>query len=74
MCTETGEEVAFGSDPYYNEIIADRKGRKFEEQRDNWKEGTDFDFEANFYGKTEDAEADADDSISSKVVDTEIVA
>lgn len=55
----TGEDVAFGSDEYYNEIIADRQGKKFEQQRDTWREGTDFDFEANFYGKTQEAEEES---------------
>ena len=40
-----GEDVPFGEDEYYKQIIMeDNNGRGFEEQRDSWKENCDFNF------------------------------
>ena len=73
MCTDNGDDVAFGSDPYYEEIVKERNGKKFEAQRDTWKEGTDFNFEAEFFARTEEEDEEQSESTESKILDTEIV-
>jgi hypothetical protein len=46
MCAESGENVKFGEDDYYQEIVSvDFRGYDFQKQRDTWREGTDFRYE-----------------------------
>lgn len=57
LCSEKGEEVAFGEDAYYQEIVQpDFRGYDFAKQRDTWREGTDFAFSAKFFAITEEEE------------------
>jgi hypothetical protein len=67
MCTESGDDVPFGEDAYYEQIIVkDFRDYDFQKQRDAWREGTDFTFKAEFYAEAEAAAAE-----DSNVVDTE---
>eukprot|EP01035_Chromulina_nebulosa_P019091 gene19091-24919_t len=71
--SEEGEDVNFGEDQYYEEIIQkDFRGYNFTEQRDSWREGTDYSFIAEFYA-TREEEEDNEVESSSNVVDTELV-
>ncbi len=61
LVTEEGEDVPFGEDEYYTQIISeDDNGRGFEELRDSWKENSDFSFSAKFFAIT-DEEGDGED-------------
>eukprot|EP01041_Mallomonas_annulata_P003906 gene3906-7790_t len=52
MSTESGEDVAFGEDSYYDEIfLKDFRDYDFQKQRDAWKEGTDFSFIVEFFAR-----------------------
>ena len=75
LCTETGEDVPFGEDAYYEEIIKeDFRGYDFQKQRDTWREGTPFKFQAEFYCLEEgDSSSGDEDSSSSSVIDTTAV-
>eukprot|EP00596_Hydrurales_sp_CCMP1899_P007333 CAMPEP_0119043434 /NCGR_PEP_ID=MMETSP1177-20130426/21964_1 /TAXON_ID=2985 /ORGANISM="Ochromonas sp, Strain CCMP1899" /LENGTH=195 /DNA_ID=CAMNT_0007011503 /DNA_START=204 /DNA_END=791 /DNA_ORIENTATION=- len=54
MCAESGENVRFGEDDYYQEIVSvDFRGYDFQKQRDTWREGTDFSFKAEFFAESE---------------------
>jgi len=69
LCGEKGQEVAFGEDSYYQEIIQpDFRGFDYAKQRDSWREGTDFAFSAQFYAiSEEEGEGEGD----AKVIDVE---
>jgi hypothetical protein len=72
LCQKNGDNVAFGEDPYYNEIIlSDFRGYDYEKQRDTWREGTDFTFAAEFFANSEGGEEEA--APSAQVIDAEIV-
>lgn len=79
LCSEKGEEVAFGEDAYYQEIVQpDFRGYDFAKQRDTWREGTDFVFSAKFFAITEEEEEEAGagavgGASSGQVIDTEEV-
>ena len=54
MCSETGAQVPFGEDDYYEQIVVkDFRGFDFQKQRESWREGTDFTFKAEFYAEEE---------------------
>jgi len=76
MCTKDGEEVPFGEDSYYQEIIKDdHRDFNYEKQRDSWREGTDLPFVAEFFARAGEgsSEDEASSESAGKVVDTEIV-
>ena len=69
LCSEKGEEVAFGEDKYYEEIILkDFRGYDFQKQRDSWREGTDFSFAAEFYAISEEEEEESSSTAGAGVV------
>ena len=50
MCGDNIEQVAFGEDSYFEQIIqADENGLGYEKRRDTWKEGSDFPFVAELF-------------------------
>ncbi len=50
FCDTKGNDVPFGEDAYYQEIIQkDFRDYDFVKQRDSWREGTDLKFNAMFY-------------------------
>lgn len=70
MCTKDKEDVPFGDDEYYKEIIKeDFRGYGFEKQRDTWKEGQDFKFAAEFFAII-DPDSDTEES-GEEVVDVD---
>jgi hypothetical protein len=78
--SEKKEDVPFGEEVYYGTIIQkDAKGLDYFQQRDAWREGTDFSFAAEFYAKIASAEEEdepsqvVDVSNNSTVVDTDLV-
>ena len=80
LVTEEGEDVPFGEDAYYEEIILkDDNGRGFEQIRDSWKENCDFAFSAKFFAiKDEEEEEGTEDgeeesSGPADAIDAEIV-
>jgi len=75
MCTDTGEDVPFGEDKYYEQIVQkDFRGYDFSQQRDAWREGTDLSFIVEFFAKQEKAEASAEATAApDDVIDAEIV-
>mmetsp|Transcript_24783 Transcript_24783/g.22513 ORF Transcript_24783/g.22513 Transcript_24783/m.22513 type:complete len:217 (+) Transcript_24783:9-659(+) len=75
LTTEEGEDVNFGEDQYYEEIIQkDFRGYNFTEQRDSWREGTDYSFVAEFFAlREEEEDSDSEVDSSTNVVDTELV-
>ena len=82
MCSEEGNEVPFGEDSYYEEIVKpDFRGYDFIKQRDAWREGTDFSFSAEFFAISEEEDEDEGSSSSSSsgsdrsgaVIDAEVV-
>lgn len=73
LCDKDGNDVAFGDDSYYQEIILkDFRDYDFEKQRDTWREGTDFKFLAQFYAENE-LDTSSPSVSSPLVVDAEIV-
>mmetsp|Transcript_27498 Transcript_27498/g.27719 ORF Transcript_27498/g.27719 Transcript_27498/m.27719 type:complete len:234 (-) Transcript_27498:44-745(-) len=57
LCDKSGEEVTFGQDEYFQEIVCkDETGNDFFAQRDAWREGNEFNFELEFYAKVGDEE------------------
>lgn len=77
MCSETGAQVPFGEDDYYEQIVVkDFRGYDFQKQRESWREGTDFTFKAEFYAEEEASteeeqeELELDDMMGANVVDT----
>ena len=76
LCNDKGEDVAFGEDAYYEEIVkTDFRGYDFQKQRDAWREGTPFKFAAEFYcaeEKPSEPES-ADGDAGSKVIETTAV-
>ena len=71
LCGEKGQEVAFGEDSYYQEIIQpDFRGFDYAKQRDSWREGTDFAFSAQFYAISEE-EGEGEGEGGGKVIDVE---
>ena len=74
LVTETGEDVPFGEDSYYETIIKeDFRGYDFQKQRDAWKEGTPFKFSAEFFA-AEEGGASAPESVGDgSVVETTAV-
>ena len=76
MCSAEGNEVAFGEDSYYEEIIkTDFRGYDFTKQRDAWREGTDFSFAAEFYAISEEDDDEEEEEAGERgvVVDAELV-
>ena len=75
LCTETGEDVPFGEDVYYEEIIKeDFRGYDFQKQRDTWREGTPFKFQAEFFCLEEgDSSSEETDSSTASVIETTAV-
>lgn len=73
--------MPFGEEGFYSQIIQDSpSGKKYEEQRDSWKEGTDFSFTAHFIAEADVVEEREDEptsrpaiDISSTIIDTEAV-
>ena len=62
LVTEEGEDVPFGEDEYYKQIIMeDNNGRGFEEQRDSWKKNCDFNFSAKSFFAIKDEEGDGEE-------------
>ncbi len=52
FCDTKGNDVPFGEDAYYQEIIQkDFRDYDFVKQRDSWREGTDLKFSAMFYAE-----------------------
>lgn len=77
MCSETGDQVPFGEDDYYEKIVLDDfRGYDFIKQRETWREGTDFVFKAEFFAEEdaptieEQEEVELKDMLSSGVVET----
>lgn len=77
MCSETGEQVPFGEDDYYEQIVVtDFRGYDFQKQRESWREGTDFTFKAEFYAEEEissieeQEELELDDMMNENIVET----
>lgn len=67
MCSETKEDVAFGEDSYYEQIIQkDFRDYDYTKQRDTWREGTDFSFIAEFYAQIDPKETNSNDDDSNK--------
>jgi len=65
MCGENGEDVPFGEDSYYEQIVLDDfRGFNFIKQRDTWKEGTDFSFTANFFAVADEVEEEGEGKAS----------
>lgn len=77
MCSETGDQVPFGTDEFYEEIILDDyRGYNFTQFQSTWREGTDMPFTAEFFAMSEgdDSEEDATAASSSgDVIDAEVV-
>ena len=80
MCSETGAQVPFGEDDYYEQIVLnDFRGYNFIKQREAWREGTDFTFKAEFYCEEEASteeeleELELNDMLGTTVVDTTVV-
>ena len=80
MCSETGAQVPFGEDDYYEQIVLnDFRGYDFIKQREAWREGTDFTFKAEFYCEEEASteeeleELELKDMLGTTVVDTTAV-
>ena len=75
MCSPEGNEVPFGEDAYYEQIIQpDFRGYDFLKQRDTWREGTDFPFSAVFHAISEEEdENEGTGSESGPVIDAEEV-
>jgi hypothetical protein len=77
MCSEAGENVPFGEDAYYEQIVAkDFRDYDFQKQREAWREGTDFSFKAEFFAEADEAPA-AEETVvdtEAKVVDVEVEA
>jgi hypothetical protein len=74
MCSSSGDQVPFGEDSYYEEILVkDFRGYDFTQQRDAWKEGTDFSFTAEFFARQELSEESAQENENEFVVDSELV-
>ena len=73
LCGEKGQEVAFGEDSYYQEIIQpDFRGFDYAKQRDSWREGTDFAFSAQFYAiSEEEGEGEGEGEGGGKVIDVQ---
>lgn len=77
MCSEAGEQVPFGEDDYYEQIVVtDFRGYDFQKQRESWREGTDFTFKAEFYAEEETSsieeqeELELDDMMNENIVET----
>ncbi len=77
LCNDKGEDVAFGEDAYYEEIVkTDFRGYDFQKQREAWREGTPFKFQAEFYCAEEvgsEPEAVEDEGVGGTVVETTAV-
>jgi hypothetical protein len=74
LCSETGEDVSFGEDAFYDEIIKkDSRGFDFAKQRDTWKEGTPFSFSAEFFAEEDRSDATPAGGADSSVVETTAV-
>lgn len=79
MCSESGEQVPFGEDDYYEQIVVkDFRGYDFQKQRETWREGTDFTFKAEFYAEEEESsideqeEVELDDMMNENIVETTV--
>jgi uncharacterized protein YciU (UPF0263 family) len=77
MCSENGDQVPFGEDNYYEQIVKDDfRGYDFIKQRESWREGTDFSFKAEFFAEEdaptieEQEELELDDMLGTTAVDT----
>ena len=76
MCDKDREDVLFGEDSYYQEIIKEnQQGFDFEEQRAAWKEGTEFSFTSEFYAikQIDDSRSGSDSKDAIDVEGTESV-
>ena len=74
MCKENGDEVSFGEDSYYQEIILDDfRQYNFTKQRDSWKEGTDFPFTSEFFAKKEESTLPETVKEVEQVIDAEVI-
>ena len=75
VCDENGADVMLGDDDFYESVVQDSpSGKKFAEQRDSWKEGTDFNFVALFYAQKDEVDVEEPRKIEdSSVVDTEVI-
>ena len=80
MCSETGDQVPFGTDEFYEEIILDDyRGYNFTQFQSTWREGTDMQFTAEFFAMSEagdDSDEDgtaSSDSGDDNVIDAEVV-
>jgi hypothetical protein len=77
--TEDGEDVPFGEDEYYSQIIQkDFREYDFEQQRDAWREGTDLAFTAKFFAIKDieeegDGEKEESESRNENIIDAEVV-
>ena len=50
ICAENGDQVPFGEDAFYEQIILDDvRGYNFTQQQGTWREGTDLTFTAEFF-------------------------
>ena len=73
MCTENGDQVPFGEDGFYEQIIVDDyRGYNFTQQQGTWREGTDLTFVAEFFAKKGEDD-NSDGFASSDAIDAEMV-
>ena len=77
MCSETGDQVPFGTDEFYQEIILDDyRGYNFTQFQNTWREGTDMQFTAEFFAMSEGDDKDEEDvgtAVDGDVIDAEVV-
>jgi hypothetical protein len=74
MCSDAGEDVPFGDDAYYGEIIQkDFRGYDYIQQRDAWREGTDLSFVAEFFAKQEKPTENSVAAGETEVIDAVVV-
>ena len=77
MCSETGDQVPFGTDEFYEEIILDDyRGYNFTQFQNTWREGTDMQFTAEFFATSEGDDSEEEETIAAangNVIDAEVV-